>query len=433
MENPLSMAVSPDGRSLYVPSETEATAAILQTNPSTGRIRQASGRRGCLVGRRFSKPQGPFGVRYAASCARARGFAATTKAMTVSPDNRHVYITSAPSEPPSLGSEGDPPGLQAVAVFARRSNGTLHQPAGSAGCVANRRIDDCRVRRGLRATEITASPDGRHVYLAGSATVTVMARDPQTGALTWRSCLTTGTGRGCVRLAGGFKFPGAPAFSPDGRFGYVVAAKERGENIATVVLSLARDADTGTLTPLVAPAGCLASVQIEGCVTDRRLDEFTSRPVISPDGRDAYVATSPWSYDVPPYPDVPFATLAFRLQPDSGALTTVDAACVSRLDRGGCVRDRRVAVVTDLAMAPDGTLVYAIRGPDIVTFARNAQSGALQLVGFLRGCPDSGPCRRADAAIDEPTALVPAPDGRHVYVASSSWYQTGTVAALAVR
>jgi hypothetical protein len=275
------------------------------------------------------------------------------------------------------------------------------------------------------------SADGRHAYLAGSSTVTVMERDRRTGALTRRSCLAGRAVTGCAALPPGMTELGAPAFSPDQRTAYLVSSPysdARGESTALLV-ALTRDTGSGALSARAREA-CLASAPLRACAVDARLDETISAPVFAPGGRDAYVASGPVSYDVPLDSDVPFALASLRHDPPTGSLSAAGAFCLSRLDRAGCVRDRRVSRLFELAISPDGTRVYATRGPDIATFARDPRTGALQLIGLLRGCPGFGRCR-AEAPIDNPTEIVAAPGGRHVFVASNDDYGTGTVVALA--
>ena len=262
-----------------------------------------------------------------------------------------------------------------------------------------------------------------------------MARDRRAGTLTWRSCLGTGKAAAeCAPLPLGITYPGAPAFAPDGRTAYLDSATySRARHRWTgLLLALTRDPRSGDLTARDERTGCLASAPFHACAVDARLDETVSAPVFSPDGRDAYTVTGPLLYDVPLNPDVPFAVTGFRHDTATGALAAADAPCLSRLDRPGCVRDRRVQQLFELAMAPDGTRLYATRGADVAAFARDPGSGTLQLAAIARGCPLFGRCR-ADAPINNPTEIAVAPDGRHLFVASNDQYASGTVAVLATQ
>ena len=168
-------AMSPDGKSLYVASTTSASIGIVNVSPRTGAIKQAKGSGGCLLERGGDSDVTVKG------CGKARGFGVGTYGVAVSPDGDNVYVVSDNRDDP-----GDPP-ASSIAVFARRSNGSLKQLSGAAGCLASSPGDSCAVLAGLSGLKVSVSPDGARVYVTGP-NLWVFARHPGTGALTLSGC-----------------------------------------------------------------------------------------------------------------------------------------------------------------------------------------------------------------------------------------------------
>ena len=100
------------------------------------------------------------------------------------------------------------------------------------------------------ANFVVPSPDGRHVYVAGGAdrAVAVFERDTTVGALSFVEARFNGTGG-----INGLGSPQGLAVSPDGRHLYVAGSGQR------PVVVFARDATTGSLSffepPIAIPAG----------------------------------------------------------------------------------------------------------------------------------------------------------------------------------
>jgi DNA-binding beta-propeller fold protein YncE len=94
LDEPWGIAMSPDGRNVYVVSAKINTLAVAARNRETGGLSQLSGRLGCFI------RAGGFG------CPEGRGLTVAV-AVAVSPDGRNVYVAS---EDAYLGS---------VAVFRR--------------------------------------------------------------------------------------------------------------------------------------------------------------------------------------------------------------------------------------------------------------------------------------------------------------------------
>lgn len=99
------------------------------------------------------------------------------------------------------------------------------------------------------------------------------------------------------------------------------------------------------------------------------------------------------------------------------------AGCLSVAGRHGCARARALDAPSGVAVSPGGGSVYvASRGSDAVAvFRRSSRRGALRQLRGRAGCRRQGGgrgCGRA-RALRDPSAIVPSPDGRFVYVGSS--------------
>lgn len=199
------VAVSPDGKNIYVASAFSDAVAIFSRDVNTGALAQLAGTAGCI------SEDGSSGA-----CVDGKGLDGA-RGVAVSADGKNVYV---------VASDGD-----AVAVFTRDVNtGALTQFAGTSGCISwTGGGGACVVGRGLDGVEgIAVSGDGKNVYVAGrgSNAVVVFARDGNTGALTQLSgmagCVNEAIDEGC---APGVALLGARSVvvSLDGKHVYVGA------------------------------------------------------------------------------------------------------------------------------------------------------------------------------------------------------------------
>ena len=202
------IALSADGRSLYVTSE--GGVAAFARNRRTGALRQLPGQAGCIA------PEASQG------CATGRAVGGSdlpavsngkiaARRIVVARDGARVYAAS------NAG----------IAVFARsRVDGSLGQLAGSGGCVAPDVASGCAPARTLRGVgAIALSPDGGTLYATThSQSLVVMARDATTHGLVQPAgadgCVNATGTDGCMR-APAMARPFALAVSPDGRHLYV--------------------------------------------------------------------------------------------------------------------------------------------------------------------------------------------------------------------
>jgi DNA-binding beta-propeller fold protein YncE len=141
LEIPYGVAVSPDGKSVYVASGYSNAVARLVRNPTTGAITQPAGTAGCIS----ETGAGP--------CANGRGLDGA-QSVAVSADRKSVYVASSFSN--------------AVARLNRNTTtGAITQPAGTAGCISETGAGPCANGRGLDGTwDVAVSPNGKSVYVA---------------------------------------------------------------------------------------------------------------------------------------------------------------------------------------------------------------------------------------------------------------------------
>ena len=395
--SPEDIAISPDGRHVYVASYGSHGIAIFRRARRTGHLEQLPGRRGCV-----RHEGGEF-------CRAGRAMCGPVS-IAVSPDGRNVYVVSA--------------GSDALSVFRRNARtGVLTQLPGSSGCVSQRPGGGCVVGRALNEpTSVAVSPDGAHVYVTGR-------RFPSGLAVFERAAdgsVTQPAGAaGCVTHLGASECGAARALaspeevtvSPDSRFVLVAAMRSS----AVSVLSQGQEG----LSQAEGPAGCIANGGgTEGCAAGRGL----AGPVdlaVTRDGRNVYTASS-----------IGDAVAILQRDRTTGALSQEAGrvGCISQAGGGGrCIRGRALDEVWSVAVSPDGRNVYGVsaRVNMLGAMARDRSTGRLsQLPGrygcFIRGrggllgCPEG---RGLTVAV----SVAVSPDGRNVYVASEDTY-LGSVA-----
>jgi DNA-binding beta-propeller fold protein YncE len=376
------VAVSPDGRNVYVASSVSSAIAIFSRR-SSGKLAQRRGFAGCIS------------AGGTAGCAPAVGLD-HPNSVAVSADGRNVYATSLASN--------------AVATFRRSpSTGALTQAGDGSGCIANTATSGCATGRALDGPDVvTVSPDGTSVYVGafvGNA-VAVFDRDPSTGVLTQPSdatgCIVNTPTEGCTTgLA--LAAPEGMAISADGRSVYVAAAA------SNAVAVLSRDRSSGALTQAADGSGCIVESDLDGCTTGRKV-AGANAVVVSPDDGTVYV-TSLLSNSL----------TTFTRAPGTGQLTqqTGTSACVIYVFAVGCSLGRALSQPEGLAASPDGTSVYvaAFGSSAVDAFNRNADSGAVIQKSGRAGCitaKETRNCARGRALLEASSVAV-SPDGRNLY------------------
>ncbi|HEU4599765.1 MAG TPA: YncE family protein [Solirubrobacterales bacterium] len=376
------IAVSPDGRNVYVASAGSDAVAIFTRNRKSGALTQSQGKAGCVS------------ARGASGCAKVVGIDGPNS-VAVSPDGRNVYVTSRDSS--------------TLLSFRRNpKTGALH-PIPGATCITGIPTPlFCAVANGMITPDVVVvSPDGANVYVGAffGNSVASFARDPGSGALTQLS----GTA-GCIAEATAHCATGNAlqaieglAISGDGATVYAAAAVSNG------VAVLTRDPATGALSQATGGSGCIIETALLGGCTHGRELAGANAAVVSPDDGNLYV-TSLLSNSV----------TAFDRNAGSGALVQKEAtnACLVFLRSAGCSFGRALEGPEGIDVSPDGRNVYvaSFRTGAIDVLARNAKGAVRQLPGKA-GCVGRGQVQgctpgRVLAGV---SSVAVSPDGRNVY------------------
>ncbi len=276
------------------------------------------------------------------------------------------------------------------------------------------------------AVDLTVSPDGAHLYVAGKTddAVAVFTRDAGAGTLSFVELERDNVGG-----VEGLDRPVGVAVSPDGAHVYLAGDAE------DAVVAFARNSQDGSLTflahyapdPLqdrvfdvtLSPDGAhlyAASFLTDGIALYQRnagtgalgfdhivrdgvdgvmgLDGVRSLAVSS-DGNHLYAASTLGEG----------AVAVFVRDGASGALT------FAQVLRDGVAGVDGIAGAREVIVSPDGTYVYATGGTDdaVAHFSRAPTTGLLTFVAAVRVDEPPSP-------LDEANGLVVAPDGRRLYV-----------------
>ena len=249
------IAVSPDGKSVYVASFTTDSVTAFDRNTSTGALTEV----GCWANTN------------AAGCTALTNPALDSAwGVEVSGDGESVYATAQLSN--------------ALVVFDRNSStGALTE----LGCLANTNVDGCSALSKASlggARFIAISPDDRNVYVTAGASnaVTNFQRDPGTGELTQADCLAVAGAGGCTATTqSSLTFARDVEVSADGLNVYVTSMSR---NNITV---LDRDPSGGS----IAEDTCYANSNLDGCnVLAKPSLADAMKLSMSPNGTDIYVA-----------------------------------------------------------------------------------------------------------------------------------------------
>lgn len=288
LSSPTALAVSPDGMHVYVAS-LGALAVFSRSNiPTTGTL--------SFVEAQFDGENGVSGV-------------ALPQSVVVSPDNpedpqvSHVYVAS---------SEG------ALATFQRDTS------SGKLTFIEALRDQQDGVEGLAGAQSVAVSPNGLNVYVTGffANAVAVFGRTPSSGRLTFIEEQVDQQG-GVEGLQG----PESVAVSSDGAHVYVASSE------SSTLTAFTRSAATGKLSFVEAEVNGEGGVEgIEGAVSVEP----------SPDGAYVYVASS-----------VDSAVAAFRRDADTGRLSFVEAKFNGQGGVDGLGGAQSVTV------SADGAQVYA--------------------------------------------------------------------------
>jgi len=298
MARPSDLALSPNGRFLYVASSwavesapAQGGIAVVRRDQITGRLRQLAGARGCVTARASQR------------CRRARSMPRLgATRLALDRHGHHVYAGTAAGT------------FTGIMVFDRLRGGGLRQPQGQAGCVSPAGAGGCTPARALDAVHALATSPvgGDNLYASSSVIVPPGTRhgsivnlvsDSASGALVQPSgalgCVWWDGGPGCGATHSEMRAAGEIVVSQDGRNAYAPLISELG-NAGMIVFG--RNRVSGELFQLPGRSGCLAYAVTPDCADSGGL--ASTAVALSPDGRNAYVTSgsgSPGGMGLPPY------------------------------------------------------------------------------------------------------------------------------------
>ena len=362
------VAVSPDGRSVYVASWLDDSLSVYS--------RTAAGAllfRGCIAdeGRSGCNDTGidPLGGAYS---------------IAVSPDGTSVYVASIFDD--------------SLSVYRRNAAGDLL----FRGCIADEGTSGCNdvgIDALNGASSVAVSPDGRSVYVTsiGDNALSVYSRNA-VGDVFFRGCIADEGKSGCndvgIDPLGGAR---SVAVSPDGMSVYVASDADDSLSVYS------RDAVGDVFF-----RGCIADEGKSGC-NDAGIDPLdgVTSIAVSPDGRSVYAAAIV-DHSLSVYSRNALGDLFFR-------------GCIANEGQSGC-NDTGIDPLdgaSSVTVSPDGRSVYvASQFEDSLTVYSRDAAGDV----FFRGCiANEGQSGCNDTGIDPldgASSVAVSPDGTSVYVAS---------------
>jgi DNA-binding beta-propeller fold protein YncE len=374
------IAVSPDGKQVYVASSGSDAIAIFTRNRKFGTLGQPKKTKGCIA------------AKGAAGCAAAIGLD-EPNSVAISPDGRNVYATSRA-------------GNSVTSYVRNPKTGALRQlPPPLAGCISGAPIPGCVAGLGLLAPDVlVVSPDGSNVYVGSffGNSVAAFARNPETGALTQLA-----GSAGCIAVASAGCATGIAlnaveglALSGDGATVYAATA------LSNAVVTLSRNPSTGALAQASDGSGCIVDSALTGCTLGRELGGANA-VAVGPDDDGVYV-TSLFSNSVTSFD-----------RASSGALAQKEgtAGCLIYLRSAGCSFGRALIAPEGLALSPDGRNAYiAAFKTGAIAVLNRGQAGAVAQKPGAAGCLASSvpDCTQA-RALKGVSSIALSPDGRYLY------------------
>jgi DNA-binding beta-propeller fold protein YncE len=394
------IAISRDGRNVYVASGKSNAIAIFSRDSKTGALTQPKGKAGCIA------------AKAAEGCALGIGLIAPNS-VAVSPDGRNVYATSRDAA--------------SVTTFIRnRKTGALRElPPSAAGCISGLPFPGCTAGRALKGPDVVVvSPDGKNVYVGdffGNAVVS-FSRAQGSGALTQLAgtagCVADAT-EGCATGVELGSIEGL-AVNRSGSAVYAAAA------VSGAVDILYRDRSTGALSQGTGTNGCVTNAVVTGCALGYEL-AGANAIAVSPKGTGVY-ATSLFSNSVTTFhptpgsvglsqPPGPEREIEGEMVPAAEG-TPSPNGCTVFLRAPGCAFGLALKAPEGLAVSGDGTSLYvaAYESGAIDVFDRTRQGIVAQKPGE-RGCvaPAKVHGCTLGRALSGVSSVVVSPDGRNVY------------------
>jgi 6-phosphogluconolactonase (cycloisomerase 2 family) len=418
LATPDSMALSPDGTSLYAVSALDSAVARFDRDPATGALTY----QGCISGDKASGPSGSGACALIPSAAPG-GFdsgLASPRSVALSPDGTSLYAVSALDS--AVARFDRDPASGALAYQGCISGDKASGPSGSGACAKIPSATKFGDHSGLYGLwSVTLSPDGEWLYTASQQdnAVSRFKRDPATGAVTYRDCISGETQSGPAGSGACAAIPSATKFGLDSGLAELksVAVSADGASLYAVsfndsaVASFKRNPTTGRLTykgcisgdSRIGPAGT-GACEVVPSATEYGLDSglaLLSSVAVSADGKSVYTAGGGIFTA-----DEDDQVARFRRNPTSGRLTYQDCltgetesgpggsgACEAIPSAASIGEDSGLDGLTSLALSGDGESLYATARFDdaVASFKRNPTTGRLTYQTCLTGEKGSGP------------------------------------------
>jgi hypothetical protein len=384
VQSPLAGAVAllpgAEGKSLYAVGNLNSAVTRLALGPGAGSIAYGT----CLTGNSFLR-----------ECTNIPGAAANAvgspvsepTGAAISPDSHSLYVTSGDFHSATVAWFSRDLASGELAYGGCLTGDQSAGPGGTGSCPLIPTATKEGYGSGLdEPSGVAISADGSHVYVTAALdqSVAVFARNPASGGLEFKQCLSSNRrAEQCTQVRGGHDVldeVSAPLVSADGKFLYTAAQR------AGTVDSFAIDGSGG-----LRYLGCVTGIEssnlcgrANGAAVGPYTLEAPNGLMESPDRRFVYVSTSYGSIVV------------LKRNQVSGKLSF--SSCISGFtsDRRHCTlvpKPKRLATGSPLygvhtpVLSRNGKVLFAaVRGEDGVTeLRRNPRSGALTFLGCVTG------------------------------------------------
>jgi DNA-binding beta-propeller fold protein YncE len=388
-KEPVAVAVSPDGKNVYVVNQGANTISQYSRNAETGKLT-------ALSPATIATGALPLGISISADGANV--YATSWSGNTISQYSRNAETglltalspaTIATGEAPeNIAVSADGTGVYVVNYLTEGANG-ISQYSRNAETGKLTALSPATIAAGTHPRNISVSPDSKSVYVTdeGDEAVSQFSRNTATGLLT---ALTPETVATSAR-------PEAVAVSPDGKSVYIVNqgantisqySRNTVEEIPAMISGSAGGLSEASLALSTPADGRLRHLHPEAVATQ----DWPHGIAVSPDGAHVYVCN-----------EGPNTISQYSRNLTTGKLTPLSPATVETVHE-----HEDTSGLNHLIVSPDGLNVYAA-GNGIIQFERDPITGLLKQLATFRA--DAG----GPETYSEILSLAISPDGKHVY------------------